>query len=116
MIECRPKQRAALQAACELSGELLHAPNRGQLRHVQLQHLEVFQQQRALIIEGRLKRLAPTHRVFDLAEDPRIRHCAATDQDSIATGIAKSIEGLLNRHDVTTPGYGNLHDLFYLAY
>jgi hypothetical protein len=36
MIERRTKQRAALQAARELSGELLHAANGGQPGHVQL--------------------------------------------------------------------------------
>jgi len=43
MIERRTKQRAALQAARELSGELLHASDCRQLRHVLLEHFKIFQ-------------------------------------------------------------------------
>jgi len=42
MIEGRAKQRAALESARELSGKLFHAPNRGELRHVFAQHVEIL--------------------------------------------------------------------------
>jgi len=44
MIEGGAKQRAALQAARELSGKLLHPSDRRHLRHVFTQHVEVFEQ------------------------------------------------------------------------
>src|SRR5206468_12958335 len=98
MIERGAKQRASLQTARELSGKLLHAPNCGQLRHILLQHFEVLEQQRALVFERRLKRLAAVRGIFDLSKDPGVRHRAPSDQNSIATGFAKSIKSLLNRH------------------
>src|SRR2546423_14101557 len=100
MVERGAKQRAALQAARELPGELLHSSDRGQLRHVFAQHVKVFEQQRALVLQRWLKRFKSIHSVFYLPKDPRIRHRAATNQNSITTGFFKSIERLFDRHYV----------------
>jgi len=83
-----------------LTGELLHPPNRRELRHVFPQHVEIFEQQRALVFQRRLKRLPSVHRIFDLPKDPWIGHRAAADQDSVASRFAQSIERLLDRRDV----------------
>src|ERR1043166_7412949 len=102
MIKRGAEQRAALQPASELPGELFHPANCRQLGHVLLQHFEILEQQRPLVFQRWLKKFAAVHRVFDLAKDPRIRHRAAPNQNSIATSIAKAIKGLLNSRYVAT--------------
>jgi hypothetical protein len=96
VIKGGPEQRAALEATRELTGELLHSTNSCQLGHVLLQHVEIFEQQRAFVFQRRLKRFAPVHCIFDLAKDPGVGHRAAANQNSVAAGIAKAIESLLN--------------------
>src|SRR5687767_5152730 len=100
MIEGGAEQRAALQAARELSGQLLHSSHRRYLRHVLLQHFKVFEQQNTLVFERRLKRLATVHHVFDLPEDPRIGHRATSNEHAVTASLAKTIECLLNRRHV----------------
>src|SRR5262249_17858456 len=79
MIERGAKQGATVQASRELPGQLLHAADGGQVWHVFAQHVEVFEQQGALVVERGLERFAAVHRVFDLTKDPRIGHRAAAD-------------------------------------
>src|SRR2546426_9108090 len=109
MIERRAEQRAALESARELPRELFHASNCGHLRHVLAQHVEIFQQHRALVIQRWLKWLATMDRIFNLPKDPRIRHRAAADQNSVAARFAKTIERLLNPGNVATPRNWDLH-------
>jgi hypothetical protein len=114
MIECRAKQRAALQATRKLSGELLHAANRRQLRHVFAQHVKVFEQHGALIFERWLERFASLHRVFNLPKDPGVGHRAAPNQDTVTSCVAKPIEGLLNRSYVAAAGNGHAYNFLNL--
>jgi len=79
MVDRCAKQRATLQSTRELPGELLHASDRGHLRHVFTQHVEIFQQHGALIFQCWLKRFALTHRIFDLTKDPGVDHRAAAN-------------------------------------
>src|SRR5687767_7038440 len=96
MIDRRAEQSATLQSPRELSGQLLHAIDGGGLRHVFTKHFEILMKQGALICQCRLKHLATVNRVFDLSKDPRIRHCTAAYQNTVATRLAKTFERLLD--------------------
>ncbi len=60
------------------------------------QHLEIFQQHRALVFKRRLENLTPRERIFDLAKYPRIRHRTATNQNSIAIRLSPLLESALH--------------------
>ena len=96
MIKGGTKQRAALQAAGKLSGKLFHAPDGRQLRHVLLEHFEILEQQRALVLECRLESFAAMHGVFDLTKDPGIGHGPTADQNSVTAGFAKACACLID--------------------
>src|SRR5947209_18312663 len=56
------------------------------------------------------------NRIFDLAENPGVSHRAATNQDAITTGFAKSCQCLIDCGDITTSrnGYADYFlDLFH---
>src|SRR5215468_5529610 len=97
MIKCGAKQRAAVQAARELTSQLLHSSDRRHLWHVFLQHFEILEQQSAFVFQCWLKQISAMHCIFDLPKYPRIGHGAATDQNAVAACFAKAIERMLNR-------------------
>src|SRR5215831_10073273 len=105
-----------MQSARELPGELFHASNRRQLRHVLLQHFEIFEQQSPLVRQSWLKRFAAVYGVLDLSEDPWVGHRAAADQDAVTVSIAKSIERLLDGRNIAAAGNRNLHGLLDLPH
>ena len=109
MIKRGPEQCAPLKSAGELSRQLFHPADGRQLGHVFAQHVKVFQQHCALIIQGWLESLPAVHSIFNLPKNPRIRHRSPTDQDAIASGFPKTIERLLDRGDVAAAGNGHLH-------
>src|SRR6185295_13642150 len=106
------KERAALKPARKLSRQLLHAINRRRLRHVFTQHVEILVQDRAFVSECRLEDRTAVHRVFNLPEDPRIRHSAAPDQNSIATSLTKLRKRSFDRRNVTAARYRHTHSFF----
>jgi len=79
MVDGSAKQRAALQATCELAGELFHTSDGSLFGHVFPQHVKVFEQHCAFVFKRRFKWPAAANRVFDLPKDPWIRHGAAAD-------------------------------------
>src|SRR5439155_11626449 len=101
MVNRRAEQRVALKFASELPGQLLHAANGCHLRHVFAQHFKVFKQNVSLVFQRGLKDLAAMDCVFNLAKDPWVSHCAATNQDAITTGLAEPRERLFDRSYVT---------------
>src|SRR5260370_17694132 len=101
-----------MKPASELTGELFHATNGCKFAHVLAQHLEIFEQDSTLVFQRRLKWFAAMQSVFDLAKDPRIRHGASPNQDSITPGLTKTIERLLNCRDITAARNRNPHSFF----
>src|ERR687897_485620 len=103
MIDRCTEQSATLQSPCELPGQLLHAIDGWRLRHVLPKHVEILMKQGSLICQCRLKHFPAMHGVFNLSKNPRIRHRAATYQNTVATRFPKSLEGLLDvRHVAAT--------------
>src|SRR6476619_6650933 len=102
MIDRRTEQRATLQAARELSSELLHAIDGGSLGHVFSQHIEVLMQNRPFVSQCRFEDFPTVNRVFNLPKDPWIRHRAATNQNSVATGFPKLRKCAFDRRHITT--------------
>ena len=56
------------------------------------------------------------HGIFNLTEDPRIRHRSTTDQHAITSGFPETIECLLNRGDVAAAGNRHLHNFLDLLH
>src|SRR5947209_4146416 len=112
MIDGRAKERAALQAFCELSRELLHLPYGSHLRHVFSQHLEVFEKNCAPVFMVGLKDGASSERIFNLTKYPGVRHRAAPNQDSVASGLSPFLESSLDRHDIAATRHRHANSLF----
>src|ERR1700730_17678222 len=116
MIDSRAEQCAALKAASELAGELFHATNGRDFRHVFTQHFKVFKQDGPFVIQRWPEDLAAVNFVFDLAKDPGVGHRSATNQQAVAAGFAKTIERLFDSRDITATRDWNAHCFFDLLY
>src|SRR6266851_847278 len=111
MKERGAEERASLQATRELSCQLLHAIYRRLLWHIFAQHVEIFEQNRTLVSQRRLKDLPAVHGIFNLAKDPGIGHCPASNQNAITACLVKSGEGAFDGGNVATTGNWNTDSL-----
>src|SRR5687768_5328383 len=111
MVKRLAKLRTADQTLGKLPGKLFHFTQRRQLRHFLTTHSEEFEEHADLFFEARLVMFITRDNVRELAEDPGILHCSASDQDTVRSRLAPSLQAVLDRRNVAVTGNRNRHGL-----